>query len=129
MRYSASVTIEIGKTEDDPHEEYLDVCFGHITQVSILFPPGHAGLTHLQIFHQTRQIFPSTPGESFVGDDTQHVFAERWPIFEAPHRLMLRAWNDDTENPHTIYVDISVLVPEILMPVIVQSPMLPEGMV
>lgn len=128
MRYSASVTIEVGETEDSPHEEYLEVCFGTISQVFILFPPGHAGLTHLQIFYQTRQIFPTTPGESFSGDDTQYAFSERWPIFEAPHELLLRAWNEDTEHEHTIIVELSVLAPEILVPVVIQSPALPEGM-
>jgi hypothetical protein len=128
MRYSASVTIPANTTESDPHEEYLDVCFGTISQVFVLFPPGHAGLTHLQVFYQTRQIFPSTPGESFTGDDTQHVFEERQPILEVPHRLLLRAWNSDTTYEHTIYVGISVLAPEILMPVVIQSPALPEGM-
>jgi len=128
MRYSMGVTIQTDETEDNPHEEMLGLCFGTINQVSILFPPGHAGLTHLQIFYQTRQIFPTTPGESFVGDDTQHVFEERWPILEVPHELLLRAWSVDAEYEHTIYVSISVLAPEMLVPVVIQSPALPEGM-
>lgn len=104
------------------------MCFGTISQVFVLFPPGHAGLTHLQIFYQTRQIFPSTPGESFTGDDTQYVFDERWPIFETPHELLLRAWNEDTEHEHTIIVELSVLAPEVLVPVMIRGPALPEGM-
>lgn len=128
MRYSASVTIEVGETEDNPHEEYLGLCFGTISQVFVLFPPGHAGLTHLQVLYQTRQIFPTTPGESFTGDDTQYEFEERWPIFEAPHELLLRAWNEDTEHPHTIHVGLSVLAPEILVPVVAGRVALPEGM-
>jgi len=128
MRYSASVTIPAETTEAEPHEEYLDICFGTISQVFVLFPPGHAGLTHLQIFYQTRQIFPSTPGEAFVGDDTQYEFSERWPISEAPHGVLLRAWNEDTEHPHTIIVELSVLAPEVYISAAVQSPRLPEGM-
>jgi hypothetical protein len=128
MRYSASVSIPASTTEAEPHEETLKVCFGTISQVFVLFPPGHAGLTHLQIFYQTRQIFPTTAGESFTGDDTQYVFSERWPIFEAPHELLLRAWNDDDTHEHTIYVELSVLAPEVLVPVVIQSPALPEGM-
>jgi len=128
MRYTASVTIPADTSEADPHEECLGICFGTISQVFVLFPPGHAGLTHLQIFYQTRQIFPTTPGESFSGDDTQYIFSEKWPVFEAPHELLLRAWNEDTEYEHTIYVQLSVLVPELLVPVVIQSPALPEGM-
>lgn len=128
MLYSAAVTIPANTTESNPHEEYLEVCFGHITQVSALFPAGHAGLTHLQIFYQTRPLFPTTPGQSLVGDGTQHTFNDRWPIFEVPAQLVLRAWNLDETYEHTIYVDISVLVPEILVPVIMQAPQLPKGM-
>ena len=128
MRYSASVEIPASTTEAIPHEEYLDICFGTISQVFVLFPPGHAGLTHLQIFYQTRQIFPSTPGESFTGDDTQYEFSERWPITEAPHEVLLRAWNEDTENAHTIIVELSVLAPEVTVTTVIRSPTLPEGM-
>lgn len=128
MRYSASVEIPANTTEADPYEEYLETCFGTINQVFVLFPPGHAGLTHLQVFYQTRQIFPTTPGESFSGDDTQYEFSESWPVFEAPHELLLRAWNEDTEHEHTVYVELSVLAPELLIPVVIQAPSLPEGM-
>lgn len=128
MRYTASVTIPANTTEAEPHEEHLSLCFGTISQVFVLFPPGHAGLTHLQIFYQTRQLFPTTPGEAFTGDDTQYAFSERWPILEVPHELLLRAWNEDTEHAHTIIVELSVLAPEMLIPVAVQSPQLPEGM-
>lgn len=114
--------------EAEPHEEVLEVCFGTISQVFVLFPPGHAGLTHLQILYQTRQIFPTSPGEAFVGDDTQYEFSERWPIFESPHELLLRVWNDDDTYDHTVYVELSVLAPEVLVPVVIQSPRLPEGM-
>jgi len=127
MRYSASVTIPANTTESDPHEEYLEVCFGTISQVFVLFPPGCAGLAHLQIFYQTRQIFPTTPGGSFTGDDTQYEFSERWPIYESPHELLLRAWNTDDTYEHTIIAEVSVLAPEILVPVVIQAPTLPEG--
>lgn len=129
MRYAASVTIPANTTESDPYEETLGVCFGTIGQVFVLFPPGHAGLTSLQVFYQTRQIFPTTPGESFVGDDTQYTFAERWPIFEPPFELLLRGWNTDDTYDHTIYFEVSMLVPEVLIPVIIQPPGLPEGFV
>lgn len=127
MRYAASVTIPANTLEADPVEEVLEVCFGTIRQVFVLFPPGHAGLTSLQIFHQSRQIFPTTPGESFTGDDTQYAFDEQWPIFEVPHELLLRAWNLDDTYEHTIYVELSVLVPEVLVPMVIQAPRLPEG--
>lgn len=129
MRYAAGVTIPANTTEADPHEETLDLCYGRIREVSILFPAGHAGTTHLQIFYQTHQIFPTTPGESFTGDDTVHSFPENLEIHEVPHEVMLRGWNDSTENAHTIYVMLSVLLEEITTPVISAPVALPEGMI
>lgn len=128
MRYAHSLTIPANTAEADAVEETLELCYGTIRQVYVLFPPGHAGLTRLQIFYQTRQIFPSTPGESFIGDDTVYEFRENWPIYEVPHEVRLRGWNLDETYEHTIYVELSVLPPEILMPVLMQPLTLPEGM-
>jgi len=128
MRYAATLTIPANTTEDDPHEKTVDLCYGQIKQVFVLFPPGHGGLTHLQVFYQTRQIFPTTPGESFTGGDTTYEFDENWPIYEPPLAVTLRAWNLDDTYEHSIIVQLLLLPLEIMMPVVVMPPQLPEGM-
>ena len=127
MRYGKAFEIPANTAESDPLEEVLELCFGRIKGVFILHPPGSIGLAHLQIFRHTRQIFPSTPGESFVGNKTTRDFPENWPIYELPHAVTLRGWNLDDTYDHTIYVELSVLQPEILVPTIIQSPALPGG--
>jgi len=108
MRYRGSLTIPAGQTESDPAWAVMGVCAGIITEVEILFPSGHSGLTYLQIWHQERQIFPTTPGETFRGDDNVIQFGEQWPITEVPHRLMLRGWAPEATLNHTIFVEVSV---------------------
>lgn len=127
MRYGMTVTIPANTTEAEPYEKVLSLCYGQIKQVFILSPPGHAGLTHLQIFYQTRQIFPTTPGESFVGGGVTYEFEENWPIYEAPHEVLLRGWNLDDTHEHSFIVQLLVLPLEILMPVVMLPPQLPEG--
>jgi hypothetical protein len=128
MRYTASVAIAANTLEADPHEETLELCYGNIKRVRLLFPAGHRGLTHLQVFYQTRQIFPSSPGESFVGDNTAIDFPEDWPVYEPPFAVTLRGWNLCETYEHTIYVEMTVLPPVILVPTIVQPPALPGAL-
>jgi len=125
MRYKASVTIPANTLEADPHEELLELCYGNIKQVRLYFPAGHKGLTHLQILYQTQQILPATFGESFEGDKGPNTFPENIAIYEPPFMVTLRGWNLCETYEHTIYVELTVLPPVVLVPTIVQAPALP----
>ncbi|MBA7568657.1 hypothetical protein ES708_10391 [subsurface metagenome] len=108
MRYRGALKIDAGQTQADPALADLDLCAGVISEVEILFPAGHSGLTYLQIWYLGRQIFPTSPGATFRGDGSVIEFGEQWVIQEVPHRLQLRGWAPDAELPHTIFVGISV---------------------
>lgn len=128
MRYRAALTIPAGTTEADPAWTILDLTYGHVTEVELLFPAGHAGLTYVQIYYQSRQVFPLTPGEAFRGDDHVIQFDERFPIDEVPHEMMIVGWAPSATLNHTVYVDITVEAPP---PVFVggfEYVPLPEGM-
>jgi len=108
MRYRGSVTIAAGTTEASPALSELGVCAGIITEVEIHFPAGHSGLTHLQIHYLGRQIFPTSTGQTFRGDDNVIQFGEQWVIKEEPYILTMHGWAPDAELPHTIFVEVSV---------------------
>jgi len=114
MRYRGSLTIPAGKAENDPATAVIELCYGNIVEVEVLFPAGQAGLTYLTIWYQERQIFPTTPGQAFRGDDHVIEFGERWPILEVPHEVELRGWAPDAALAHTIYVDITVEEPRLI---------------
>lgn len=128
MRYRTALTIPAGTTEGDPAWTILDLAYGYITEVELLFPAGHAGLTYVQIYYQSRQVFPLTPGEAFRGDDHVIQFDEKFPIDEVPHEMMIVGWAPSATLNHTVYVDITVEAP---LPVYVggfEYIPLPEGM-
>lgn len=112
MRYRGSLTISAGKTEADPATADLELCYGDITEVEIHFQAGCGWLAHLQIWYQSRQIFPLSVGASFIGDDQVIEFAERWPIREVPHQVELRGWAPDASYDHTVAVEITMTAPE-----------------
>ncbi len=58
MRYRGALTIAAGQTQADPALYELGVCAGIITEVEILFPAGHSGLTHLQIWYLGQANLP-----------------------------------------------------------------------
>jgi len=108
MRYRGSLTIAAGQTQRDPALADLSICAGIITEVEVHFPAGHSGLTYLQIWYLGRQIFPTSEGATFRGDDNVIQFGEQWVIKEVPHRLVLHGWAPDAELDHTIFVEVSV---------------------
>lgn len=108
MRYAASLTIPAGTLASDPATEAVALCYGTIIEIEVLFPAGHSGLTHLQIWYHEHQIIPTSPGESLVGDDHLIEFPERYPVHEEPWAVMLVGWAPESTLEHTIYVGISV---------------------
>jgi len=108
MRYRGSLIIGAGQTRTDPALADLSICAGIITEVEVHFPAGHGGLTYLQIWYLGRQIFPTSEGATFRGDDNVIQFTEQWVIKEVPHRLVLHGWAPDAELDHTIFVEVSV---------------------
>ena len=114
MRYRAALTISAGQTQADPALEDLAICAGVISEVEIHFPAGHAGLTYLQIWYLGRQIFPTSEGATFRGDDNVIQFPEQWVIQEVPHILTLHGWAPDAELDHMLFVAVSVQPFEII---------------
>lgn len=111
MRYRAALTIQAGVLASTPVTKVLSLCPGFITEVELLFPSGHAGLTYLQIWYHERQVFPTTAGQAFRGDDHLITFNEHFSVSEVPHEIELRGWAPTTTLEHTIYVDVTVEAP------------------
>lgn len=127
MAYYAALTIPAGTTQADPATAYLELAYGTIETVLILFPPGHAGLTCLQMYYNESQAFPRNLGEYYIGDDTVLSIPTRYPIHEMPWRLELVGWAPDATLDHKVHVEIA-LIEEALIQGAVAGPIpLPEG--
>ena len=128
MRYRTSLEIGIGQTQATPAWTVLNLEHGYITEVEVMFPAGHAGLTYVQIYHQSRLIFPLTPGQAFRGDDSTITMGSRFPILEVPYAVYVVGWAPDSTLVHTVFVDITMEAPQPVSVGGVEYIPLPEGM-
>jgi len=112
MRYRTSLEIGIGQTQASPAWTVLNLEHGYITEVEVMFPAGHAGLTYVQIYHQTRQIFPLTPSQAFRGDDSTITFEPKFPLLEVPYAVYVVGWAPEATLKHTVFVDITMEAPQ-----------------
>jgi len=111
--YRGSVDVEAGQAASDPATAEVEICRGVITKFYRLFPPGCAGTVHLQVYHQTRQVFPTTPGQSYLGDDSENLGDSSVQIDEPPFVLELRAWAPDASYDHVIYCEFYIERPRV----------------
>jgi len=111
MYYLAFLPIPLQTPRGDPYEHHMEVAPGVITHIDVGFPRGCVGLCHLQIFRHEHQLYPTTPGESFAWDNHVFSFNDFEPLDEEPHRLTIRAWNDDDSYAHTLMVGVSIEAP------------------
>lgn len=127
MRYYGSITIPANTLYSALVTAHIEISFGTISQFYRLFPPGCAGMVHLQVFHQTRQVFPTTPGTSYIGDGSEILGTSQVEISEPPTVLELRAWSPGSTYQHIVYVEFYIAQPYALIPVPLTQVALPEG--
>lgn len=108
MFYDLSLTIPKNTSEAVPLELPLILCRGVINHVEIGFPPGCAGLAHLQIRRALHQLWPTNPSGSFNTDGYNILFDEAYELFFEPYLVDLVAWNLDDTYPHTLEVRIGI---------------------
>ena len=108
MRYHASLTIPAGTPASAPASNKFSVSAGRITEIELLFPPGSAGLARIQIFYRDRQIYPTSIGEFFRGDDHLINWNDQYDLIDEPYELELRGWSPNAIYEHTIYVQCTI---------------------
>lgn len=117
MWYRGSVEVGIGQTAASPATAEVEVCRGTITAFYRLFPQGCSGLVHLQVFYQTRQIFPTTPGQFYIGDGSEILGDASVELDEPEYVLELRGWAPSSKYAHVVYCEFYIARPVISVPV------------
>lgn len=108
MWYRGSITVLANTLASAPETTEVEVCKGVVESFYRLFPMGCAGKVHLQVFHQTRQLFPTTPGQSYIGDGSEVLGDASVTIDEPPFIVELRAWSPSTTYSHVVYVEFYI---------------------
>lgn len=106
--YSKQLLLPIVGTKDNETRVDIAVVEGILSNLQILFPSGHAGLTHLRIMDGEQQIIPTNLGEYFVGDNVLISFSPDQQVMGQDIPIGLVGFNEDDTFPHTVYVYMQI---------------------
>ena len=109
MQYQCTLLIPALTAQANPARATISLGPGIISKVSIIFPPGCAGLAHIQILHKEHLLFPSSPDENYIGDTFPIEWIEYFPLNEGPYELTVIGWNTDTLYSHSPMVRFEML--------------------
>ncbi len=115
MIYMSAVTTPANTQSSSPLLTRLSVTKGLIYKFQFYMPSGALGYHHLQVFDGSLQLWPSTTGESFVGDDLNVFFDDLYSKQVEPYELQIRTWNLDDTYTHTVSVYIGLVSEESFM--------------
>lgn len=122
MWYRGSITIPADTSQAAFVSEDVEVCPGVITKFYRLFPPGCAGQVALQVFWCTRQVFPATPGQYYLGDGSEILGEASIALDEPEYVLTLRGWSPGTDYDHVVYCEFYIEKPVVYVPVVEDRP-------
>lgn len=105
--YVINKTITAATTEATAVTQEISVTQGILKRVRIRFFKGAEETTYVKIFHQNRQILPSSDDQSYRGDD-EVVPVECFLPIGVPQKILLKAWNVDASNDHEVTIELEI---------------------
>jgi len=115
MVFAATITTPANTAKADAVETIMPVTKGLIWLIEVNIPSGVYGLTHMQLFDGTYQLFPASPGESITGDGVIAKYDDIYFKNYAPFELTVKTWNVDTVYDHTFHLRIGMASSEAYM--------------
>lgn len=113
MIYTANITTEEGREQTDLKQTRLHVTKGLVYKVEFYFPSGSAGLMGVAVFDGLYQVWPSSVGEFFTGEDQMISFDDLYLKESAPFEFQCYTYNTDDTNPHAVSVRIGLVSKEV----------------
>lgn len=108
MIYGGVISTPANTAASSPLRTKVSVTAGLLYHAKIVFPPGPSGLLHVQVFDGSYQLFPTTLGQSFVGDNLLLQFDELYFKEIEPYFLDVLTWNLDDTYAHEVQVMLSL---------------------
>lgn len=115
MVYRKAITTPASTTEGSPLSTDFQVTKGLVYSVEVYFPSGSEGLLHLAIYDGSYQCWPSTHGDSFIGDDIYLKYDDLYIKDKEPFKFVIKSWNDDDTYEHKVIVGIGFVSKDIYM--------------
>ena len=113
MWYVLEDTIPADTAKADARETSVKVHGGILHSIYITIPPGSKWLAHCQLRKGSYYILPRNEDKSISGHHVNVLYREWFEMQAAENTLVMRAWNTDTKNAHTIKMLVGVLPKEV----------------
>lgn len=106
LPYVFNIAVPAGTYPEDPLVQNVVIEGDVIEKLRVRIPPGHLGLTGLQIWFGERQLVPENPRTWLSGDDEVIEFEWNLPLHSKAATLTIKAHNYDTVYDHVFIVTI-----------------------
>ena len=113
MIYTANITTLKDTEKTAPKKTTIHVTKGLVYKVEFYFPRGSAGLMGLAVFDGLFQVWPSSVGEFFIGEDHVISFEDMYLKEAEPFEFQCYTYNIDDRYPHEVSVRIGLVSKEV----------------
>lgn len=115
MIYSKNISTPKDTAQSSLKLTRIHVTKGLVYKVEFYFPSGSAGLMGVAVFDGLYQIWPSTVGEFFVGEDRTISFDDMYLKDSAPYELQVYTYNQDDTYAHSVSVNIGLVSKDVFV--------------
>ncbi|MBA7494512.1 hypothetical protein ES702_05088 [subsurface metagenome] len=115
MIYTANITTNAKTWKTNLKQTRINVTKGLVYQFELYFPAGSAGLMGIAVFDGLFQVWPSSVGEFFIGEDHLISFPDMYLKEAAPFEFQIYTYNEDTEHNHFASVRIGLVSKEVFL--------------
>lgn len=113
MIYVANINTLKDTAKTAPKKTTIHVTKGLVYKVEFYFPRGSAGLMGLAVFDGLFQVWPSSVGEFFIGEDHVISFDDMYLKEVEPFEFQCYTYNTDDKYPHEVSVRIGLVSKEV----------------
>ncbi len=109
MIFTANINTSKDTSPTAPKLTRIHVSKGLVYKVEFNFPTGSAGLMGVAVFDGLYQVWPSTVGQWFIGEDQLISFEDMYLKEAAPFELQCYTYNEDDTYSHSVAVRIGLV--------------------
>lgn len=113
MIYTANITTPKDTEQTALKKTRIHVTKGLVYKVEFYFPAGSAGLMGVAVFDGLFQVWPSSVGEFFIGEDQMISFDDMYLKESAPFEFQCYTYNTDDTYEHEVSVRIGLVSKEV----------------
>lgn len=113
MIYTANITTLKSPATPPLKKTTIHVTEGLVYKVEFYFPSGSAGLLGVAVFDGLYQVWPSTVGEFFTGEDMVISFDDMFLMESAPFEFQCYTYNEDDTHEHFVSVRIGLVLKQV----------------